>query len=131
MAGLCLEDVGRALLAWGIAFDYIPGDCIHVWADESFEMFPHESAHGVIDMQWKGSGVAREPQTFVELQSLRDLLIELGTLKPADGSAKPRACRVCGCTDEDCRRCIEKTGEPCWWVAADLCSACAPPEAAR
>lgn len=34
------------------------------------------------------------------------------------------ACRICGCTDDDCRQCIEKTGEPCCWVEADLCSAC-------
>ena len=41
--------------------------------------------------------------------------------------SKPvRSCRVCGCTDNDCRQCIEKTGEPCYWVAADLCSACIP-----
>ena len=26
----------------------------------------------------------------------------------------------------DCRQCIEKTGHPCYWVEADLCSACAP-----
>jgi hypothetical protein len=36
-----------------------------------------------------------------------------------------RTCRVCGCTDDDCRQCIEKTGEPCHWVEEDLCSACA------
>lgn len=35
-----------------------------------------------------------------------------------------RACRVCGCTEADCRQCIEKTGQPCVWVAATLCSAC-------
>jgi hypothetical protein len=35
-----------------------------------------------------------------------------------------RRCRVCGCTDDDCRQCIEKTGEPCHWVEEDLCSAC-------
>lgn len=35
-----------------------------------------------------------------------------------------RRCRVCGCTDDDCRQCIEKTGEPCHWVEKDLCSAC-------
>jgi hypothetical protein len=33
-------------------------------------------------------------------------------------------CRVCGCTQEDCSQCIEKTGEPCTWVESDLCSAC-------
>jgi hypothetical protein len=38
-----------------------------------------------------------------------------------------RKCRVCGCTDDDCRQCIQKTGEPCYWVEADLCSACQNP----
>ncbi len=33
-------------------------------------------------------------------------------------------CRHCGCTDSDCRKCIEKTGEPCHWEEPDLCSAC-------
>lgn len=37
-----------------------------------------------------------------------------------------RRCRSCGCTDDDCSRCIERTGAPCWWVAPDLCSACDP-----
>lgn len=35
-----------------------------------------------------------------------------------------RTCRVCGCTDDDCSQCIEKTGEPCTWIEPDLCSAC-------
>ena len=33
-------------------------------------------------------------------------------------------CRVCGCTDDDCYDCFERTGEPCHWVERDLCSAC-------
>lgn len=37
-----------------------------------------------------------------------------------------RRCRVCKCTEADCRVCIERTGEPCHWVEWDLCSACAP-----
>jgi hypothetical protein len=36
-----------------------------------------------------------------------------------------RRCRVCGCTDADCRQCIQRTGVPCHWVDKDLCSACA------
>lgn len=36
-----------------------------------------------------------------------------------------RSCRVCGCTDDDCSNCIEKTGVACFWVEEDLCSACA------
>jgi hypothetical protein len=35
-----------------------------------------------------------------------------------------RKCRICGCTDDDCRQCIEKTGMPCFWIEEDLCSAC-------
>jgi hypothetical protein len=36
----------------------------------------------------------------------------------------PRRCRVCGCTDEDCTRCVIRTGRACHWVEPDLCSAC-------
>lgn len=35
-----------------------------------------------------------------------------------------RKCRVCGCTEDDCSQCIEKTGTVCRWVEDDLCSAC-------
>jgi hypothetical protein len=37
-----------------------------------------------------------------------------------------RKCRVCGCTDDNCTQCIERTGRPCYWVAENLCSACQP-----
>lgn len=33
-----------------------------------------------------------------------------------------RTCRVCGCTDR--RACLDEGYRPCWWVEADLCSAC-------
>ncbi len=36
----------------------------------------------------------------------------------------PRTCRVCGCTDDNCSECVKRTGKPCHWVEADLCSAC-------
>lgn len=47
--------------------------------------------------------------------------------KPATAAleARVRTCRACGCTEADCRQCIERTGEPCFWIARDLCSACA------
>jgi hypothetical protein len=35
-----------------------------------------------------------------------------------------RKCRVCGCTEQDCSGCIERTGKPCHWIELDLCSAC-------
>ncbi|MDR1351475.1 MAG: hypothetical protein LBJ59_12015 [Zoogloeaceae bacterium] len=37
-----------------------------------------------------------------------------------------RKCRICGCTDDDCRQCVDKTGAPCYWIEEDVCSACAP-----
>lgn len=33
-------------------------------------------------------------------------------------------CQVCGCTDDDCSECVERTGGPCSWVEPSLCSAC-------
>jgi hypothetical protein len=40
--------------------------------------------------------------------------------------AETRACRVCGCRDDRIRdSCLDpETEEPCYWVEADLCSAC-------
>jgi chromosome partitioning protein len=35
-----------------------------------------------------------------------------------------KKCRVCGCTEDNCQQCVEKTGIPCHWVEDDLCSAC-------
>ncbi len=37
-------------------------------------------------------------------------------------------CKYCGCTDDNCSGCIERTGEPCYWVAPNVCSACAEKE---
>lgn len=34
------------------------------------------------------------------------------------------SCRICGCTDDDCSGCSERTGTACSWVEFDLCSAC-------
>jgi hypothetical protein len=36
-----------------------------------------------------------------------------------------RICLGCGCTEDDCSVCIEETGQPCYWVEENLCSACA------
>jgi len=33
-------------------------------------------------------------------------------------------CRVCGCTNDDCRQCIEASGQPCSWAAPYLCTRC-------
>jgi hypothetical protein len=58
-------------------------------------------------------------------EELCDLCYELCLGADCDiATEKPRRCRICGCTDNDCSQCIEKTGEPCHWVEQDLCSAC-------
>ncbi|MDP1931864.1 MAG: hypothetical protein Q8L60_10435 [Gammaproteobacteria bacterium] len=53
-----------------------------------------------------------------------DVLATKGPVQPAVSGI----CRVCKCTENDCSGCIERTGQPCWWVNEDLtlCSACAP-----
>lgn len=33
-------------------------------------------------------------------------------------------CINCGCTDQDCMQCIKKTGNPCYWIIPNRCSAC-------
>lgn len=41
-------------------------------------------------------------------------------------------CRVCGCTQDDCEQCVEKTGDACSWVPGEdppLCTACAGDDA--
>lgn len=55
-------------------------------------------------------------------------LIEINMLIQNDFYTKrmnAQVCIGCGCTDWNCTRCIEKTGEPCHWAEQDLCSACA------
>ena len=46
------------------------------------------------------------------------------TEKPKHREDATRRCHVCGCSDEDCMRCIIRTGVPCYWVGPNLCSAC-------
>ena len=43
----------------------------------------------------------------------------------AKAKSQPGTCRVCGCTDDDCEQCVQKTGAACTWSEPDLCSACA------
>jgi hypothetical protein len=50
-------------------------------------------------------------------------------MRCAKPASQQRACRECGCTENDCSGCIARTGAPCHWIEADLCSACADPQA--
>jgi len=49
-------------------------------------------------------------------------------VKDLNGEAPSGKCQLCGCTEQDCRNCFERTGQPCSWTspAKDLCTACLP-----
>lgn len=80
----------------------------------------------------------REPWSrWLELPVRSSLALQLGIVTPitcpdCKGAGKVqksiRKCMVCGCTDEDCSGCIERTGQPCYWVSENLCSACCDSE---
>jgi hypothetical protein len=100
---------------------------------EGFVSFCHSQLSGGIGMQIRNELELWDPYSegqiyFVNkgikhademsgkiLAKIWDLFYEEGDL---------RRCRVCGCTESDCRQCIEKTGEACSWIEEDLCSAC-------
>jgi hypothetical protein len=46
--------------------------------------------------------------------------------QPAQAARLPEftKCRVCGCTNDDCRQCIAASGQPCAWAAPYLCTRC-------
>lgn len=50
-------------------------------------------------------------------------------LRRSNSTEGARRCRECGCTEADCSECVERTGEPCFWIEVDLCSACEAAEA--
>lgn len=74
-----------------------------------------------------------EDSAAEDARRARDVRTQLDPVQ-AEASDVPR-CRVCGCHDLDCRRCIERTGEPCEWVPelenddGPICSACVEGEA--
>jgi hypothetical protein len=56
---------------------------------------------------------------FDSENNLDELLIKNGNFAGFKPGPRPRACRVCGCTDDH----VCEGG--CQWVSVDLCSACA------
>jgi hypothetical protein len=65
----------------------------------------------------------------------------VGQLRPSEAAMHraelarrvPPSCRVCGCTDDDCRQCVEATGHACHWVEGEdppVCSRCYYPSTA-
>lgn len=67
------------------------------------------------------------PERFVNacsVNELQELIILLSSTRIQAKINQGRSCRECGCTNMDCRVCIERTGKACHWVEDDLCSAC-------
>jgi hypothetical protein len=91
-----------------------------------------DSASSLVQRAEAQSAIAEWPHGHVllfraqkKLDRAKESLAMAGTL--IDCCKAVRICRVCGCTEQDCRQCIEKTGKPCNWVEDDLCSACVKP----
>ena len=59
----------------------------------------------------------------------RLLDLQIGARERLEAEADAPTCRRCGCIDQDCSECVERTGTACFWVETDLCSACATPAA--
>lgn len=88
---------------------------------------PKPIAYGMSAVDETSSPEAYRPLA-AQLRELADGIDHQFVITELARSKAVRTCRSCACTDDDCSQCIAKTGEPCHWVAADLCSAC-PPDA--
>lgn len=105
------------------------GDFSIVWA-ESVSMITQRLGHKLGRVTYNPD--AGVPETFTDVTEIAvhyNLDVAIRKMAescnpPEDATKNVRACRVCGCTDEDCSQCIDETGGPCNWVEADLCSAC-------
>jgi hypothetical protein len=68
----------------------------------------------------------------ITITEMSGTLSEMGEqavlLQGVPATIRERTCRVCGCTESDCRHCVAHTGAPCHWVGPHLCSACTPQE---
>lgn len=136
-----LERQAEACRRWPLAAEFFEG-----WADDVVaQTFGQDARARYIDARAKPLKAGRslppvgfffcpicernrrltQPCKHITItEGYRPKLVEmLRKLEMADS-----VCRECGCTDEDCSRCVAKTGVPCHWVEQDLCSACAPEE---
>jgi hypothetical protein len=68
------------------------------------------------------------PACHPPLPPIVPFVIRLAGQAPTPERTEVRTCRVCGCTDDDCGACADRTGAPCAWVEDDLCSACVDDE---
>lgn len=93
---------------------------------EALEDWSLRAMQALQDVCDEAQDAAGDPDGEDQCLDLRELMAEFEEMRQQDNvvSSSTWTCRVCGCTDDDCRQCIERTGEPCYWVEEDLCSAC-------
>lgn len=108
-----------------LALAKIRGQILYLLWDQIFQRDTDALADALTVLSYRAlsSIAARIEFRPDDLDGIR---IELGRFKTAP---PVRTCRECGCTEDNCSQCVEKTGEPCTWIEADLCSACVPVEA--
>lgn len=95
-----------------------PTDPIHaaaILAEEASEV-----VKAALQVVYEGGSLAALIEELVQTGAMAVRFLE--NTRAYEGKA--RCCRVCKCTDDDCSRCVARTGSPCSWVAWDLCSAC-------
>ncbi|MGH0054172.1 MAG: hypothetical protein ACQ5SW_12350 [Sphaerochaetaceae bacterium] len=85
-----------------------------VWVAEEDCVDPGEGAEYISSLT--DPGIDENPMTEEEVRLEYDVCIKKGAVFLVE---LVRACRVCGCTD------YHACAEGCYWVEADLCSACA------
>lgn len=83
-----------------------------------------------VNDEYSGLVAVRDITHILEKHAgLKDGFVAMSIIIPVETEG---VCVICGCTDEDCSRCIEKSGQACYWADSDslLCSACAFEEGA-
>jgi DUF3102 family protein len=124
-ANFALENVATSAL-YLLAAPSTPAEAVEAAKQiaDSGEKVTHEVAKEIVRQ-----AKARKPKQveLIEGPEEVDEETEPDEGEEADEVVDVRTCRVCGCTEADCRRCVERAGAPCVWIGPDLCSACAKP----
>lgn len=86
---------------------------------------PLHAVEALLAVEIAEGGIAHGEDTYVSIRTDMGAPVRTWHAIHDTGAIEAvRSCRICGCTDDDCTWCVERTGEPCTWATDDLCSAC-------